>query len=76
MNTVINFLFAAIKAGLPLLFGTTGESLTEKVGNLNLGVEGMVFMGAYMGFFLAFKTESLFLALVGAFLIGALGALV
>ena len=31
---------------LPLLLGTLGEILTEKAGNLNLGVEGMMFMGA------------------------------
>jgi simple sugar transport system permease protein len=67
---IINFLFAAIKAGTPLLFGTTGEIVTEKSGNLNLGVEGVMFMGAFMGFFAAFHTGSLPIALLAAFLIG------
>ena len=43
------FLTAAVLAGVPLLFGTLGEILTEKSGNLNLGVEGMMFMGAVGG---------------------------
>ena len=39
MNTIVNFMFAAIKAGTPLLFGTTGEIVTQKSGNMNLGVD-------------------------------------
>ena len=49
MTAIINFLFAAIKAGTPLLFGTTGEIVTQKAENLNLGVEGMMYMGAVWG---------------------------
>jgi simple sugar transport system permease protein len=73
---IINFLFAAIKAGTPLLFGTTGEIVTEKSGNLNLGVEGMMFMGAFMGFFAAYHTGSLPLALLAAFVIGVFAAFI
>ena len=51
MTAIINFLFAAIKAGTPLLFGTTGEIVTQKAGNLNLGVEGMMYRGAFTGFY-------------------------
>ena len=36
---------AAVLNGTPLLFGTVGEILSEKAGNLNLGVEGMMYMG-------------------------------
>ena len=38
MNTFVNFLHAALLAGTPLMFGTLGEIVTEKAGNLNLGV--------------------------------------
>lgn len=76
MNTIINFLFAAIKAGTPLLLGTTGEIFCEKAGNLNLGVEGMMYMGAFGGFYIAYKTESILLALIGAMLFAMLGALI
>ncbi len=73
---LLNFLFASIKAGVPLLFGTTGEIVTEKSGSLNLGVEGMMYMGAFMGFFVAYKTDSLLLAIIAAFLMGVLGAFI
>ncbi|MBP3391350.1 MAG: ABC transporter permease [Clostridia bacterium] len=76
MNTIINFFFAAVRSGTPLLFGTTGEILTQKSGSLNLGVEGLMYMGAFAGFFVAYKTGNLLLALLGAFLFGVLGALV
>lgn len=73
---LINFLFAAIKAGTPLLFGTTGEIMTQKSGNLNLGVEGLMFMGAFMSFFAAYHTDNLALALIAAFGIGVLAAFI
>ena len=46
---ILNFLNMAVLASAPLLFATLGEILTEKAGNLNLGVEGMMFMGAIAG---------------------------
>lgn len=73
---IINFLFAAIKAGTPLLFGTTGEIMTEKTGHLNLGVEGMMFMGAFMSFFVAYHSDNLALSLLAAFAIGVFAALI
>ena len=45
----IALIVAAITYGTPLLFGTLGEILTEKSGNLNLGVEGIMFMGGAIG---------------------------
>ncbi len=77
MNSMfVNFLYAAILSGTPLLFATVGEILSEKVGNLNLGVEGMMWMGAFAGFFVALKTDSPFLAITAAFGFAALGALI
>ena len=76
MNMFVNFFFAAFKAGTPLLFGTTGEILTEKAGNLNLGVEGMMYMGAFGGFYVGLKTGNLLLALLAAFAFGMGGALI
>lgn len=76
LTYLTNFLYAAILAGLPLLYGTLGEILTEKAGNLNLGVEGMMYMGAIIGFLAGYATGSFALALVGAFLAGSLGALI
>ena len=87
MDTFIHFFNAAVLAGTPLLFGTTGEILTEKSGNLNLGVEGMMFMGAVTGLLSVFLLEmwlgieiagplAVTLAILGAFIAGGLGALI
>ena len=76
MNYFIDFLVAAILAGVPLLYGTLGEILTERSGNLNLGVEGMMYMGAVIGFVAAYVTGNAVLAYMGAFAAGALGALI
>ena len=76
MNTFVNFLHAALLAGTPLMFGTLGEIVTEKAGNQNLGVEGMMSIGAIAGFYVGFTTQNIVLAVLGAFLAGLLSALI
>ncbi|MBU3143507.1 ABC transporter permease [Clostridium sp. CF012] len=76
MNSITTFLAAAVVAGTPLLFATLGEILTEKVGNLNLGVEGMMLMGSVIGFMAGLSTGSPIIAMVAAAIAGAFGALI
>ena len=76
MEALISFLNAAIVAGTPLLFATLGEIITERSGNLNLGVEGMMLMGAVMGFMVGMVTGNAALALLAAMIAGACGALI
>jgi ABC-type uncharacterized transport system permease subunit len=71
---MIKFLAAAIVAGTPLLFATLGEILCEKVGNLNLGIEGMMLIGAVMGFIGGCKTNNPFLAVLVALIAGGAAA--
>ncbi|KDR93932.1 nucleoside ABC transporter membrane protein [Peptoclostridium litorale DSM 5388] len=73
---LVAFLSAAIQAGTPLLFATLGEIVTEKSGNLNLGVEGMMLIGAVAGFKVGLITSSPLLAIIGAVIAGALSALI
>ena len=73
---MIDFLAAAVIAAMPLLFATLGELITEKSGSLNLGVEGMMLMGAVIGFVTAYNTGEPGMALLGAFAAGAAGALI
>lgn len=85
-DVIMNFFVAAVLAGTPLLFGTLGEILTEKSGNLNLGVEGMMFMGGAGGLFGAYYYEqtvanpvgfgAAIAAVISAFLCAALGAFI
>lgn len=68
------FSFVVVIGGTPLLFATLGELMTEKAGNLNLGVEGMMLIGAVSGFAFGFYTKDPILAMVGAAIAGALAA--
>ena len=43
------FIQGAVRQAMPLLFGATGEILTEKSGNLNLGIPGIMYVGAISG---------------------------
>ena len=57
MSAIIIFLQKAITQGIPLLFGANGEILTEKSGNLNLGVPGIMYLGGFAGYAAAFLYE-------------------
>lgn len=67
---------AAIPAGTPLLYGTLGEVYAERSGVLNLGVEGMMIMGAVSGFAVAQTTGSAGLGILAAAVVGGLLALI
>lgn len=75
MSMTTEFLVAAISAGTPILFATVGEIYSEKAGHLNLGVEGMMYMGAISGFLVGLATQNPYIALLTASLAGATGAL-
>ena len=49
MFDLFTFLPRAVVQGIPLLLGSTGETLTEKSGNLNLGIPGIMYVGAISG---------------------------
>ena len=49
MFDIVSFIPRAVMQGIPLLFGSTGEILTEKSGNLNLGIPGVMYVGAISG---------------------------
>lgn len=49
LTVICSFIKAAITQGIPLLFGSTGEIITEKSGHLNLGIPGIMYMGGISG---------------------------
>ena len=59
-------------AATPILLAALGELITEKTGVLNLGVEGMMIIGAICGFAVAVKTQSPVLGFIGAAAAGAI----
>ncbi len=70
MQLITTLLAVTLSAGTSLLYATIGEIYTERSGILNLGVEGMMMMGALSAFAVSFYTGSLFLSLIVAMLVG------
>lgn len=54
---IVSFIQRAVMQGIPLLFGSTGEIITEKSGNLNLGIPGIMYVGGISGVIGAFLYE-------------------
>ena len=71
-ETIIGILLATLGAGTPLVYAALGELVTEKSGVLNLGVEGMMIVGAVCGFAVAAESGSLWLG-VGAAVLAGMG---
>lgn len=66
---IISILAATVQAGTPVLFATLGEIVTERSGVLNLGVEGLMLLGAFFAFIIQYKTGNPWVAAFGAGLI-------
>jgi ABC-type uncharacterized transport system permease subunit len=69
---LIGIVTSGIRLATPYLYATVGETFGQLSGVLNLGVEGMMLMGAYAGFYVTFKTGDPWLGLVAAIVVGAL----
>lgn len=82
MSAFFQFINRAILQGTPLLFGSTGEIITEKSGNLNLGIPGIMYVGAISGviggFFYqnAVKSVNTFLAILIPFVSCLVGSFI
>ncbi|MDI3472147.1 MAG: ral nucleoside transport system permease protein [Thermotogaceae bacterium] len=76
MEVFENILSAAIRSGTPLLFATLGEIITERSGVLNLGLEGLMLIGAIFGFMAAYIFQNIYLAFILAIIAGAVFSLI
>ena len=87
LDFIVALISAAVLNGAPLMYGTSGEILTQKSGNMNLGVEGLMFMGGAFGLLGAFTygnaagenasgVVAVIIALVCAFAAGMAGSLI
>src|SRR5580693_8159967 len=58
LGVPLGILAGAFRGGTPFLFVSLGECLTEKSGKINLGLEGVLLMGAMTGYAISYKTGS------------------
>jgi general nucleoside transport system permease protein len=65
-----------IVAAIPLMFTALGESVSERSGVLNIGLEGMMLLGAYMGFLGAYELHSMWLGFLAGMAGGLVGSVV
>ena len=75
-GNLIFILSIAIQSSTAVLFATIGEIFTERSGILNLGVEGMMLMGALSGFAATYYSHSLFLGVLASMVVGGILALI
>ena len=68
-------LLTIVTAATPLLIAALGELITERAGVLNLGVEGMMIMGAISGFAFAQMSGSAYVGVIGAIITGGVFSL-
>ena len=68
---VIGILTSGIRLATPYLYAAIGETLGQRSGVLNLGVDGQMLLGAFAAFYVAFTTGSLGLGLLAAIAVGA-----
>jgi len=65
-----------LRMAIPLIYGTIGETFSERAGILNLGIEGMMLMGASTGFLVGYSTGNLWLGVLAAAVTGILLGLI
>lgn len=71
---IVTVLTAAIATGTPILYAALGEIMAERTGVLNLGIEGMMLIGAVMSFMVAINTGSPWLGLLAGMAAGGAAA--
>ena len=71
-EVLIGILTSGIRLATPYLFAAIGETFGQLSGILNLGVEGIMLMGAYAGFYTTYQTQNPWLGLLMAILVGGL----
>lgn len=71
-QVLIGIATSGIRLATPYLYAAIGETFGQRSGVLNLGVDGIMLMGAYAGFYTVFTTGNLWLGLLTAMLVGGL----
>jgi len=71
VTVLVGILASGIRLATPYLYAAIGETLGQRSGVLNLGVEGQMLLGAFAAFYVTFLTEDLWLGMLAAVIVGA-----
>jgi ABC-type uncharacterized transport system permease subunit len=74
VNFTLDILAATFRSSTPLVYASVGDTFVQRAGMLNLGIEGMMFAGAFVGFTTAYHTGSLLAGLLAAAGVGIAAA--
>ena len=69
---IVNLIGATLRVATPILLAAIGETYSERAGVLNLGIEGTMLFGAFIGFFIADQSSSLWLGFFAAVVSGVI----
>ncbi|HEX7395001.1 MAG TPA: ABC transporter permease [Anaerolineaceae bacterium] len=72
LPVLLGILYTGIRLATPYLYASIGETFAQNSGVYNLGVDGIMLMGAYSGFFVGMKSGNLWLGLLAAAVVGGL----
>lgn len=72
LSVVAGILTSAIRLATPYLYAAIGEAFSQSSGVVNLGVDGIMLMGAYASFFIVLNTGNIWLGLLAAIVVGLL----
>ncbi len=72
LPVAVGVLSSAVRLATPYLFAAVGEAIAQSSGVLNLGVDGIMLLGAYAAFYVTLSTGSLWLGVLAAMIVGAL----
>ncbi|HUV27422.1 MAG TPA: ABC transporter permease [Anaerolineales bacterium] len=75
-TVLVGILTQGIRLATPYLFASLGETFGQKSGVLNLGVEGIMLLGAFAAFYTTFITENLWYGLLAAIIVGGIMGLI
>src|SRR5574337_15574 len=75
LTLIIGLLAATLRIATPILLAGLGEVFAERAGVLTLGIEGIMLIGAILGFIAAYLSGSLWVGLLAAMAVGLLAGL-
>ena len=76
LPVLMGIAFSGIRLATPYLYAAIGETFAQRSGVLNLGVDGIMLMGAYAAFYVSLNTGNLWLGLLAAVIVGLLMGLI